>query len=414
MHSGDTGEGQGDDGDDGVEFRPPLPPEDRIWRHPSEVAGADRRAPGRSARTDRRVPRILGVAAVSGLIGATLSLGVVAALGGFSRDTLVVERNVAIQPVTSVGPGSDSVTAIVARTGPAIAAVRVRGAGRDATVSGSAIVLRSDGHLLTNAQLVEGAESIEVRLHRGAAITADVVGTDPETDVAVLKVDLDDLEPAALGSAETVEIGDRAVALGAVDAGGWSTEVATGVISSLDRRLESAAGHARHGMMIVDVRLAHGAAGGPLLDATGAVVGITSGDVSSGDEVDREDGQRFCAATPIDVAVHVADQIIEHGRARHVWLGIEGSDLPAAAASALDVPGGAAIGRVVADSPAADAGLQDGDVIVGFDAEAIDSMSDLIAALRAHRPDDRVTLQIRRGDELRSITVVLAEKPSTP
>lgn len=410
MQSGHTGEGHGDDGDDGVEFRPPLPLEDRIWRHPSEVANAGSTAPTGTATSERRAPRILAVASVSALIGATLSLGIVAALGAFSPDTRVVERNVAVQPVTSLG--GDPLAEIVARTGPTVAAVRVdRGA---TSVAGSAVVLRSDGHLLTNAHLVEGAEQISVRFHEGPTTAARVVGIDASTDIAVLRVDVPDLEPAALGTAATVEVGSRAVALGAVDTAGWSTEVTTGIISSLDRRVQTSDGHALHGMMIVDVGLAYGAAGGPLLDGSGAVIGITVGAPDIADSpAPSVAGGGFCIATPIDVASRVADQIIEHGRPRHVWLGIEGSDLEADVASTMGVAGGAEVGRVLAESPAALAGLVSGDVIVGVDDEPVDSMSALIAVLRAHDPDDEVTVQVRRGDELLTMRVVLAEKDAT-
>lgn len=409
MQSGHTGEGHGDDGDDGVEFRPPLPPEDRIWRHPSEVAKEGLGAPVEQATRGRRAPRILAVAGVSALIGATLSLGVVAAFGAFRPDTRVVERNVAVQPVTS--EGGDPVAAIVARTGPAVAAIRVE--REDTSVSGSAIVLRSDGHLLTNANLVDGADHISVRFHEGPAVPATLVGIDASTEVAVLRVDVADLEPAALGTATTVEVGSGAIALGALDTAGWSTEVTTGIISSVDRRMRSPEGHVLHGMMIVDVRLPPGTAGGPLLDHSGAVIGITGGAPHEESATPGDADEGYCVATPIDVASRIADQIIEHGRPRHVWLGIEGSDLPARVASTMGVAGGVTVSTVLAESPAAVAGLIAGDVIVGVGDEPVDSMSALIAILRIHDPDDEITVQVQRGDEVLSMHVVLAEKDAT-
>ena len=411
LPSGDPGDRHGEDdddlGDDQVEFRPPLPPDDRIWRHPSEVAAAAAIPSGATPPRFRRWlptrrPRMLGLATVSGLVGATLSLGVVAALGGFTRDTTIVQRNVAIQPVTS-SAADDTIAAITARTAPSVAAIRVTRA--DGTTAGSALVLRSDGYLVTTAHLLHDATTIEVRLQAGSSTAATVVGTDPLTDVAVLHVDAADLLPAVLGTAETLSMGDRIVAIGAADAPGWATEITTAVISGLGRRLRAADDTVLHDMILIDQALGEAAGGGALLDARGAVVGVTSDiPATTGDNPVRG------VAMPIDVAVQVADQIIEHGHARHVWLGIEGTDLSSEKAMALGIAGGASVSRVVDGSPAATAGLAPGDVIVAIDGRAVDSMSHLIVALRAHEPGDQVTLSVRRDTATMPMVVTLDER----
>ncbi len=412
LQSGDPGDRHGEDdddlGDDQVEFRPPLPPDDRIWRHPSEVAASAAVPSPRAAPRSRRWfpvrrPRVLGLATISGLVGATLSLGLVAALGGFTGHTTIVQRNVAIQPVTSRASDEDTIAAIAARTAPSVAAVRVTRNGD--TTAGSALVLRSDGYLVTNAHLVIAATLIEVRLQAGPSIGATVVGTDPLTDVAVLHVDAADLLPAALGSADTLSMGDRIVAVGAADTPGWSPEVTTAVVSGLGRRLRAADDTVLHDMIVIDQALGGAASGGALLDARGAVVGVTSDiGAAESDRVVRG------VAMPIDLAVHVAEQIIEHGHARHVWLGIEGTDVSSADALDLGIAGGAAVTRVIDGSPAAAAGFAAGDVIVAIDGATVDSMSHLIVALRIHDPGDEVTLSVRRGEATVPITVALDER----
>lgn len=344
------------------------------------------------------------------IVGAAASLGATAALGGFDSQPRVVERSVAVQPVSGTDDDG-TVAAIVARTAPAVAAVRVE---RDGTASSaSAIVLRSDGHLLTNAHVVDSADTVEVRLHGGTSAPASVVGTDPLTDLAVLHVDAERLEPAALGTVDAVAVGDRAVAVGMVRNSGWSTEVTTGLIRGLDRRLRAPDGTDLHGMMLFDAPLADGVDGGPLVDDSGAVVGITSevpATTGSGVRTSSATGDALGVATPIDVARRISDEIIDHGRPRHVWLGVEGSDLDAAAAVELGIAGGASISRVVPDGPAERAGVLKGDVIVAVGEEPVGSMSDLIAALRLHEPGDEVTVSLRRGDDAVSARVALAER----
>lgn len=403
--SGDSGAGHGDDEfddpfGDAVEFRPPLPPEDRIWRHPSEVAGTGARATS-PAPVANRGRSGLAIAIVSGLIGATLTVGVIAAFGGFESRTRVVERQVAVQPVTSA-VDDDSVAAITTRTAPSVAGVYVT--RDDERTDGSAVVVRSDGHLLTNADLVADADRIEVRVNGQPVRRAEIVGSDETTGLAVLHVDVEGLEPAPMGSAEHLRPGDAVVAIGHAHGTQAGASVEQSVVSERDRRLRTPAGTVLYGMIVLDTPLPDGAAGGPLLDGAGAVVGVTNAVPSADDE--RTHG----VATPADVAVHAAEQLMVHGQVRHVWLGIEGIDLQPADAAELGLPGGAAIKHVVADSPAAEAGLQPGDVVVGVGDHRVSSMSEVIASLRAHEPGDSVDVTVRRGDDEVRTEAVLDEK----
>lgn len=408
MQSGDSGdEDEVDEFDEDVEFRPPLPAADRIWRHPSEVAAATRGPESGGTASagpalQLRSPQAMAALTAAAVLGAALSLGTAAALGGFSDRTQVVSERVAVQPVTRGSADADAVGVITDHTAPSIAAVRVDRDG--AMVAGSATVLRSDGYLLTNATLVHGASIIEVRTHDGASRPATVVGADAATDVAVLHVDANDLRPAVFGTTEGLGVGDRAIAMGAPDDGGWSTTVSTGVVSALGRRLQLPDGPVLHDMVLFDAPMTSALAGGPLLDAQGAVIGVTSGVPASGSE------GRFGVATPIDTARHVALQIIEHGHVKHVWLGVEGGDLPSSDAMAMGLAGGAVVASVSAGGPAEAAGIRVDDVIVAVGDTPIDSMSDLIGSLRVHQPGDELVLTIRRGVDEWSATVVLAER----
>lgn len=408
--SGDPGQGHGDDDptDAPYEFRPPLPPEDRIWRHPSEVAadaarsGADRPVSVAAASSPVRTPTgrtTLALVTASALIGATLSIGVIAALGGFETRTRVVERQVAVQPVTSMA--GDGTRAIADRTAPSVAAVHVQRG--DERTDGTAIVYRSDGLLLTTATLVVDADTVHVRVHDRSTVPADVVGVDAAYDLAVLRVDDDDLEPAVLGSAADVGVGTDALVIGHDAGGSTTTAVDWAMIAAVDRRLRMPDGTVLHGMMLLDGR-AVDSDGSPLVDATGAVIGITSSiPVADDDRV-------HSVATPIDQLTHAADQLIEYGHVKHVWLGIEGVDLPADDASAMGLTGGAAVQRVVEGSPAAGAGIVAGDVVIALDGEPVSSMSQLIAALRERAPGDTVDLRVRRGDDDIDASASLAER----
>ncbi|MDZ7674264.1 MAG: trypsin-like peptidase domain-containing protein [Acidimicrobiales bacterium] len=266
------------------------------------------------------------------------------------------------------------------------------------------MVVRSDGHLLTNAHLVDGADRVEVRLHGQEMRRADVVGSDDATDLAVLRVDVDGLEPAALGSAEHLRAGDDVIALGHAHGMLGDASVEQRVVSELDQRLKMPSNTVLHGMILLDAPLTDGAAGGPLLDGAGAVIGITNAIPAAANE------RAYGVATPADVAVHAAEHLMEHGRVQHVWLGIEGIDLQPDRAAELGVAGGASIKDVADDSPAAAAGLAPGDVVVGVDDTSVSSMSEVIATLRTHDPGDTVGLTVRRGEDEVRTSAVLAQK----
>ncbi|HUQ40066.1 MAG TPA: trypsin-like peptidase domain-containing protein [Acidimicrobiales bacterium] len=411
-----VGDEHGDEHDDDVLDDGPagtwLPPDDRLWRHPSElslVRGARERA------NDAR-PTPWTVSLLGGAIGAMLVTGSVAAAGGFRTHTVTVVERVAAAPPAS-GPdavvnASRSTTAapmgipeIAERVRPAIVQVEVVAAGGSGSASG--VLFRTDGHVLTNNHVIDGARSIVVVGADGKKWPATVVGGDAETDIAVLKISAPNVTTAVLGSAEGLKVGQLAIAIGSPLGLAGGPSVSVGVVSALARQVESNDGQPLLDMIQTDAPIAPGSSGGALLDSTGVVIGITT--AIAVDSRTGAEGLGF--ATPIDIARDVADQLIAHGRVVHVWLGVDGEDVDQALADELGIPHGALVKRVRKGSPADSAGLVPGDVIVTMDGKHIASMAGLVVNLRSRRPGDVVGLTVRRGTRDTLMKARLSERP---
>ena len=391
-------------------FGQPLPPDDRLWRHPSEVG--DEIFQDTPLLTERRSSRPWPLVLVAGLVGAGAAVATIAVIGGL--DPRVVERDVvervAVTPVISALGGaaeSGDIVGIADLASPSI--VRLELQGDDGRSVGSGVLIRDDGHLLTNAHVAETADSIVVVRADGQEDEGVVIGTDPHTDIAVVKIEGEGHQPAVLGSALEVEVGETAIAIGSPLGLEGGPSVTVGVVSATGRSLPGEDGVTLYDMLQTDAPIAPGSSGGALLDSTGAVIGITTAIAVS--DVGAE-GLGF--ATPIDIARAVADDIIETGQARHVWLGVEGSDLEAAAARELDVDGGATVLEVMAGSPAEAAGLAPDDIIVSVQGAAIGSMSALVVALRSHDPGEEVEIGYLRGGVLDTCRPVLTHRAPEP
>jgi S1-C subfamily serine protease len=387
-----------DDGldDDPSSYRTPPPPDDRLWRHPSEML------PKRGAGE-----RTWLVASISGMVGALLATGVVVAAGGFQgrgTERVVERQEVPIQTVST--PTGQSVVDIAQRVRPAITQIRVE--GKEGDSSGSGVLFRSDGHVLTNFHVIDGADSVKVVIDSGRELAAKVIGSDPENDVALLKVDGGPFPVASLGSAADLRVGQSAIAIGSPLGLAGGPSVTVGVVSALHRRLDTRGGPPLLDMIQTDAPISPGSSGGALLDANGAVIGLTTAVATT------EGAQGLGFATPIDVARSAAEQLIAGGKVVHVWLGIEGTDVDPTTAKEMAIDGGALVGRVVKGSPADKGGLQARDVIVGVDSQPVKTMGGLVVALRGRSPGNTVSLDIRRGKEQMLMTVSLIERPSNP
>jgi putative serine protease PepD len=336
-----------------------------------------------------------GLSLLSAFAGATAALGVVLIAGGLGSSTL--ERRIA-EPVgepaairtlpASVRPGG--VAEIATAFAPAVVRIEL---GDGAVATG--VLLDDEGTLITTAHGLADDETVPVVLAGGERLTATLVGTDAWTDLAVLQV-AHAGGGATLGASGLVAAGDPALVMAAPLGSSETPTVTVGVVRAVEDALAMGERTLR-GLFRADAGLVAEASGGALLDQRGALVGIVT--VPPGGE---RSGTGW--AVPLQLAQQVAGDLLVHGHARHVWLGIEGADAPEG--------GGVLVDEVSQDSPAADAGVQPTDRIIAVGGAEVHSMADLVGALRAHEPGDEVDLEVQRGEQRTTVPVRLAERGS--
>ncbi len=274
--------------------------------------------------------------------------------------------------------------------------------------SGSGFIFRPDGYILTNNHVVAGADKVRVVLQDKREFTARVVGADPNTDIAVIKIDGANLPVAALGDSDPLQIGDWVVALGyPLDLG---ATVTSGIISAKGRRIgildsKGAQAPLEHYIQ-TDAAINPGNSGGPLVDLTGRVVGINSAIASP---TGYWSGYGF--AVPIDLARRVADDLMRYGAVHRPKLGLSITDVAPADVQVYHLPNaaGAVVKQIVPPSPAADAGIQLGDVIVSVNGTPVSSSGDLLEQVARHAPGETVKLGIIRYGRSLSVAVKLGQ-----
>ncbi len=294
---------------------------------------------------------------------------------------------------------------------------------------GSGFVWDNDGHILTNFHVIDGADTVTVVFYDGEEVKATVVGGDPDSDLAILKVNAPgrDLQPLPQGDTNNLRVGQLALAIG--NPFGQEFTLTSGIVSALGRTISSANSLFSIPQAIqTDAPINPGNSGGPLLDRQGQVIGINTQIITQGGS--GSSGIGF--AVPINIAKRVAPELIAHGKYEYSWLGISGTSTSAEVVSRMDLPDGTHGVQVVAvseNSPASDAGLQGsdrdetvdgldfplgGDVIVGINGARIRRMDDLVAYLVANTsPGDVVTLDIiREGGETDVLEVTLSSRPN--
>jgi putative serine protease PepD len=409
-----------DEPDDAPERGPgrvPLPPEDRLWRHPSELGHAAPAHPATVVVQRRAHSWLVGLLSFG--LGAAATLALLAAVGTFDAEppATAVER---VQIEVAKNPNASDL-AVAEAVLPAV--VRIRGEGVTGTRSGTGVVFRTDGYVLTTADAIDGADAVTVWSHDGRPAPATVVGVDPSTDLAVVKVDpstygVTELPAATIGRANALQLGERTVAVVPDETRPGRPTVSVGLVSGLDMRVDGTDGTVLHDMIQSSVRLTPEVTGAPLIDSSGAVVGlITCRDQPAGEKARPSTADdntlRVRYATPIDYAKAVADELILTGRVAHVWLGVEGTD-PTEEEIDREGRGSAVVTKVATSSPAAAAGLRPQDRILAVDGVPVTSMSELVVTLRAHRPGDTVGITFRRGTEEQTTLVSLGERSSAP
>ncbi|MEV4419838.1 trypsin-like peptidase domain-containing protein [Patulibacter sp. NPDC049589] len=278
------------------------------------------------------------------------------------------------------------------------------------TATGSGFVVSSDGYVVTNAHVIDGADSVKVKVGDGATLTAKVVGVDQSTDIALLKVSTPKpLTALQLGESNDVQVGDATYAIG--NPYGLDRTLTTGVVSALHRSIQSPNGYAINGVLQTDAAINPGNSGGPLLNAEGQVIGVNSQIATSGSTSDGSSGGNVGIgfAVPSDTVTRVVSQLRQTGTAKHAYLGVGTADEATSTSNVV----GSAVASVASGGPAADAGLRTGDVITKIGDTTITNAEIMGTAVDAHAPGETVEVTYTRGGQQHTAKVQLGTRPDT-
>jgi putative serine protease PepD len=336
-----------------------------------------------------------------GLVGAAGGIGAWEALASHHDST---PASVTVAPNVAVAQNGLTLIELYRRAAPSVVELTVKsqsqggfGFSQQSTATGSGFVIDGQGHIVTNQHVVAGADSATVRFANGDEAQAKVVGTDPSTDVAVLELQSHrNVTPLPLGSSSSLQVGQPVAAIGSPF--GLEGTLTSGIVSGLDRDIQSPNGFTISGAIQTDAALNHGNSGGPLLDSSGRAIGITS-------QIESESGGNVGIgyAVPIDTVKKVAAQLLKSGKVQHAYLGVE---LGQAA------NGGVPLVQVLGGGPAARAGLQQGDVVTAVAGKRVSTPDAVRAAVDARKPGEHVRVQVTRNGQTRTVTVTLGTRPS--
>jgi putative serine protease PepD len=359
-----------------------------------------------SKRKGGRVGLLLAAAAITGLlaggiggyVGAQLADPAPASSGTSTAELPQAEANTAPR-------AEGSVAEIAARVSPAVVSISV--ASNQGAGTGSGFVIRDDGYILTNNHVVaEAADGgkITVRMSDGKSYEATIVGRDSDYDLAVVKVDANGLPTVALGNSDSVVVGDLAIAIGSPL--GLEGTVTAGIISALNRPVTAGSQNDTSFINAIqtDAAINPGNSGGALLNAAGQVIGVNSAIATLNDSGGQSGSIGLGFAIPINEAKRIADELISTGKSTKPIIGVQ-----------LDSTyqgEGARVAEVTEGGGAAKAGLQAGDIITEFNGRPVADSTELIVAIRAMNPGDKVELTVKRGDETQTITVTLGSDSS--
>ncbi len=312
------------------------------------------------------------------------------------------------------------------RVSPAVVHIAVEGANLLESGTGSGFVYDQQGYIVTNNHVVVGGSNIIVTFSDDTRARAEVIGTDPDSDLAIIKVDVPEplLMPLELGDSDSLQVGEQAIAIG--NPFGFERTITVGVISSLGRVVPQATGFSMANLIQTDAAVNPGNSGGPLLDNQGQVIGVNSFIFS---ENGVSSGVGF--AIPVNTLKRVVPKLIADGRYAHPWLGITGQDIDNLVADELElsVRRGVLVQTAFQDGPAGLAGLRGGgqerevegtfrivriggDIIVGIDGQSVEGMDDLITYLETRQVGQQVVLTIVRDGDERQVEVTLEERPA--
>ncbi len=370
---------------------------------------------------------------IPALVGAGVAVGALAVSGGIGGGEVTVIRDTAPANATTVAPsdaavvaedavqgtGALSVKEIVRRESPAVVLIKATSKAGDGGL-GSGFLIDRDGHILTNAHVVDGGTTTTVTFSDGTEATAQTVGVDTSTDLAVLRVGAvpGGVTPVQLGSSSGLVVGQEVVAIG--NPYGLERTATTGIVSALERSIEAPNGFTIQNAIQTDAAINQGNSGGPLFDRAGRVIGMNS-------QIATQNGGNVGLgfAVPIDTIRPIVRSIIEDGSAEHAWIGITGRRLTPAMARALELGDrrGVVITEVVAGAPAADAGLRGAtapgadiprgaDLIVAINGTAVADMADVSRAVTGRRVGESITVTVLRDGQEKTVTLRLEDRPA--
>ncbi|MGH3137770.1 MAG: S1C family serine protease [Gaiellaceae bacterium] len=369
----------------------------------------------------RRTRTPIIVASLVAALVLGFGLGAVAFTVLGEDPTTVVRQVTVSDPEPAAAADGLSIGQIYDRASKAVVEIAATAGGSSfgdpaTRAQGSGFVLDLGGHIVTNEHVVSGAGSgsISVGFWNGTTLDAELVGSDPSTDLAVIKVDAPAslLEPLGLGNSASVAVGDAVLAMGSPF--GLEGTITSGIVSALHRQMTAPNDFTITDTIQTDAAINHGNSGGPLLDRRGRVIGVNA-QIES--DSGGSDGVGF--AIPSNTVRSIARQLIESGEVRHAYLGI----------TMIAIPGGIAITKVQSDTPAEKAGLEaatstktvdglerptGGDVIIEFGGQKVTSAAALQSAVDARRPGDKVSLAVVRDGKRLTIEVTLAVRPARP
>jgi putative serine protease PepD len=350
-----------------------------------------------------RTRTLMSVAVLAALAAGLIGAGAAAVVidNSSTSSTTTVVRETAVGAAANASTAPLSVANVYKRAAPGVVEITVTTGssplGGSAQAQGSGFVYDSDGHIVTNDHVVDGATSVSVRLANGARYSATVVGTDPSTDLAVIKIDAPaaQLHPLTVADSSTLVVGSPVVAIGSPF--GLEGTITSGIISSLHREIEAPNNFTIEDAIQTDAAINHGNSGGPLLDLSGRVIGVNA-QIKS--DSGGNEGVGF--AVPSSTVRTIVSELLQKGSVQHAYLGVS-----------LSANGSARIEAISPGEAAQKAGLQAGDVVIKIDGATVTSGSQLRGAIDGHKPGDKVRITVRRSGSEKTVTVTLGTRPAS-
>jgi len=376
------------------------------------------------------IKRIIYTLFIMFIAGASALAGV--AVGGYATYRAVQQRASLPAPIQQIIPANNTnpnqtivinntdvetaVTKSVQKVGPAVVTVvgtvpgqqTFFGVTGDQTVSGSGFFINDQGYVLTNNHVIDGTKQVKIVLADGTEQSASIVGTDPYSDIAVLKTDGKIPAVAALGNSDKLDPGEAVIAIGS-PLGNFKNTVTVGVVSATGRSIDTGNGYQIEDLIQTDAAINHGNSGGPLVDLAGEVIGINTLVVRNSGMGDVAEGLGF--AIPVNTAQVIAQQIIQQGYFSRPYMGIQFQPINPDIAAQYNLPAkwGVYVTKVVGGSPASDAGLKENDIITKVGDVALDETHSYVNTLFTFKPGNQITLTVLRNGKETQLQITLGE-----